>query len=154
MCYCAACFVVFLHPPPAAGNAFYYTFTSSSNAPVSLPQDSLNEALLRALQVVSPFPADADAQAEIWEQGRSEGQTQGQELGFRFIDAFGNELKSDLLQGLFVGNASTTALVARNLVEVLGSAGDELLFSGLLIVSSNGAQQPASASDAPLLIGE
>lgn len=108
----------------------------------------LQQALGNALQEVSPFASDVTA--ETWVQFPYNPQTQGTEIGFSFWDDR-TPLTADL-SGLFVGNA-TTATVARKLLELcMAKEGgpDELMFTRLLIASSDGAQQALETPPVPV----
>jgi hypothetical protein len=140
----------------AVGTEYYYTFSSSNgSALAALTTEQLTllqTALHNALEEV--LPVALNASAVTWVQTPYDPQTQGTEVGFSLIDAAGNALTSDL-SGLFVGNASTTATVARKLLELcMAKTGgpDEFIFTGLFITSSDGAQQALETP--PILVGE
>jgi hypothetical protein len=103
----------------AVGTEYYYTFSSSNASALAelTPQrllTLLQTALQNALQEV--LPVSWDVAVMTWVQLLYDSEAQGT-LGFSFSDADGNALTTDL-SGLFVGNASTTATVARKLLEL------------------------------------
>jgi len=126
---------------PAALYAYYFTFANTDGSAFpSVTNDQLDlfsGAVQAALPSVSPF---AEAMVDVWVQvGNS---TASVEIGLAFSDIFGEPIDVDLTS-IFARNASTTALIAKALVEVVMQAGGDSagrLAAGLSIASSDGAQ--------------
>lgn len=124
----------------AAGSTFYFTFTAVNASALSNPTAEqlsfFEQAVHLTIEQVSPYEVNT---VNTFPQVPPPGAT-GVEYGFEFVDATTEmQLK---LTGLMVGNKTTTTIIARKLVALCmaQSGGDKLLFTGLMIASSDGAQ--------------